>query len=198
MSGPEPRTRVLLGLADNEREVDEADYLDAEFEEPYRYELVRGRLVVLSPNSEEHDDAAEPWRERLYAYKLAHRGVIQKIVPEAWVRISPKDFRIGDIGVYLTGDRSAQKRPVRVPEIMIEVLSPGQDSHDRDLVEKRDEYHAIGVLEYLIVDRLARRVIALVREPAGYAERILTEADTYTTPLLPGLSILLVDVLAEG
>ena len=54
---------VLLGLGEQRaaKSSKGADYLDAEFEEPYRYELVRGRLaVVMSPNSEEHDDAADP------------------------------------------------------------------------------------------------------------------------------------------
>lgn len=194
VTGPETRTRLLLGLADNERELDEQDYLEAEFQEPWRYELVRGRLSVMSPNSEAHDDAADPWRDQFYAYRRGNPGIIQKIVPEAWVRIGPEDYRIGDLGVYLLGGRSAQKRPARVPELMIEILSLGRDARDRDLVEKRDEYHAIGVLEYIIVDRWGERVYSLTHEPDGYAERILSGTDTYETPLLPGFTLRLSEV----
>ena len=198
MASAESRTRVLLGLGDNDREVEEQDYLEADFEEPWRYELHDGRLAVMSPNSEEHDDSADPWRDRLYHHRRTYRGVIQKIVPEAWVRIRPKHFRIGDIGVYLVGARPKQRRPARAPELMIEILSPGQDSLDRDFVAKRFEYHTINILEYLIVDRRQRRVHVLSYEPEGYTEHILTNADIYTTPLLPGLIIPLAEVLEEG
>ena len=184
----------MLGPEDHGRPISDEEYLAAEFEEPWRYELVDGRLVVMSPNSEEHDDSAEPWRNHLGAYKLAHRDRVQKVVPEAWVRVSQGKYRIGDLGVYLVSDRSVLRRPARAPELMIEILSPGLDSVERDSVEKRAEYHAIGVLEYIIVDYLVRRVLVLTSAPAGYEERVLTEADTYTSPLLPGLAIPLAEV----
>ena len=195
MSEAEALTRIRLGLGDHGLEVGEEDYLHAEFDEPYRYELVDGRLLVMSPNSEEHDDTADPWRDAFYEYRRTRRGIIQKIVPEAWVRITKKRYRIGDLGVYLFGERSAQTRPIRAPEIMIEILSFGGDSHDRDLVKKRSDYHSISVLEYLVVDREEGRVIALTHGPRAYDERILTAADTYTTPLLPGLAIPLAEIL---
>ena len=180
---------LVLGPGDHGRPVSAEEYLDGRVRGAWRYELVDGRLVVMSPNSEEHDDAAEPWRDRLVAYKLAHRDRVQKVVPEAWVRVRQGKYRIGDIGVYLVSERSVLRRPARAPELMIEVVSPGRDSEERDYVEKRAEYHAIGVLEYIIVDYLARRVLVLTSTPAGYEERVLTEADTYTSPLLPGLVI---------
>jgi Uma2 family endonuclease len=185
---------LVLGPGDHGRPVSDEEYLSAEFEEPWRYELVDGRLVVMSPNSEEHDDAAEPWRDHLVAYKLAHRDRVQKVVPEAWVRVGRGRYRIGDIGVYLVSERAVLRRPGRVPELMLEVVSPGRDSGERDYVEKRAEYHAIGILEYVIIDYLARRVTVLTHAPAGYEEHVLTGTDTYTSPLLPGLAIPLADV----
>jgi Uma2 family endonuclease len=185
---------LVLGPGDDGQPVSDEEYLSAEFEGPWRYELVDGRLAVMSPNSEVHDDTAEPWRNYLGAYKLAHRDRVQKVVSEAWVRVRQGQFRIGDIGVYLVSERSVLRRPARAPELMIEVVSPGRDSAERDYVEKRADYHAIGVLEYVIVDYLARKVSILTHTPAGYEERVLTEADTYTSPLLPGLAIPLAEV----
>lgn len=196
MPTPEPRTRMVLGLGDHDCEVAEGDYLDAEFAEPYRYELRRGRLVVMSPNSEEHDDAADPWRDGLYFHRRTHRGIIQKIVPEAWLRISGLNYRIGDLGVYLVGERSSRKRPIRAPELMLEFLSPSRETQDRDLVERRAEYHSVGVLEYLIVDRRGQVVHVLAHRPDAYAERLLGVSDTYTSPLLPGFSVRLGEVFA--
>lgn len=194
MSRLEFPPRLTLGLGDHDREVEENDYLNADFEEPWRYELADGRLVVMSPCSEEHVDSEQPWLERLILYKAARPDLIQRVVPEAWVRIDGETYRIGDLGVYLVGPRSSGRIPVRVPELMFEILSPGQRSHDRDLVDKRAEYHAVDVLEFVIVDRFRRRVLVLTREPGGYAERVLTDADTYTSPLLPGLEIRLAEV----
>ena len=174
--------------------VSEEDYLAAEFEEPWRYELVDGRLSVLSPNSEDHCDAHEVWRDRFVAYKLAQPDRVEKVVTEAWLRIHGKTYRIGDLGVFLRGERSATRRPERVPEIMFEFVSPGRDSRDRDYVQKRADYHRVGVLEYVIVDPEARSVLVLTHQPNGYDEVSLALDCVYSTPLLPGLAIAIAEV----
>ena len=190
-------TRHRFGLEHDGLEVSEADYLDAQFDEPWRYELVEGRLSVLSPNSEEHCDAEEFWIDLLIPYKLANRNRVQKVVPEAWVRIKGKTYRIGDLGVYLVGERSAIRRPTRAPELMFEFLSPGKDAHDRDYLQKRADYHAVEVWEYVVVDPEARTVLVLSHQPEGYHEAALSVEDTYTTPLLPGFAVALAEVLPE-
>ena len=55
-------------------------------------------------------------------------------------------------------------------------------------------YHAIGIREYVIVDRFAKSVVVLTREPDGYRERILKQEDVYSTPLLPGFELALRDL----
>ena len=199
MSIHEPRTetRRLLGPGDHGRAIGDDEFLAAEFEEAWRYELEGGKLIVMSPNSEEHDDATEPVRDHLVAYKLAHRDRVQKVVSEAWVRVRPGTYRIGDLAVYLVGDRAATRRPTRVPELIFEVVSPGAESEHRDYVEKRAEYHSIGVLEYVIIDPLDRRVLVLRRDPDRYDETVLSDQDQYTTPLLPGLAVPLAEVFPD-
>src|SRR5947209_15833891 len=117
MASHEPQTipRLRLALADHGRAISDEEFAGADFDEPWRYELVDGRLVVMSPNSEAHDDASEQWRDFFTAYKFAHRDRIQKVVAESWVRVGKGTQRIGDIGVFLVGDRSSQGRPGRVP-----------------------------------------------------------------------------------
>lgn len=87
------------------------------------------------------------------------------------------------------------ERPDRVPETVVEVLSPGAESYERDAVEKRAEYHGLGVLEYVLVDYERRRVSVLTQAPDDYQERVLTAGDTYETALLPGLAIPLDQIL---
>jgi Uma2 family endonuclease len=185
------QTTLRLGRADDGRLVSAEEFADADYDEPWKYERVDGRLVVMFPGSEAHDDRIEPWLEHLYVYKIAHRDLVEKVVPEAWVRINGLIDRIGDIGVYLrpTDGSTPIGRPERVPELMIEVVSESAKDRRRDYVEKKADYHSVGVREYVVVDRFRRTVTVFAREPDGYAERVLQEEDVYESPLLPGLLI---------
>ena len=79
-----------------------------------------------------------------------------------------------------------------IPNIVVEVLS---SDRRRDLVRKRQLYAEAGVREYWIVDPRNDSVTLLELRDSEYAERAeLTVFDTLTTPMLPGLSIPLVDV----
>jgi Uma2 family endonuclease len=53
-----------------------------------------------------------------------------------------------------------------------------------------------GVAEYWIIDRF-RRTLTVVRPgPEGPVDQVVAEAETYTTPLLPGFELPLVRLLA--
>ena len=70
-----------------------------------------------------------------------------------------------------------------------------RSDQDRDYVDKRKEYYAIHVREYVIVDRFRETVLVLTYEPDGdFRETWLAENDTYETLLLPGLSVSLAEV----
>ena len=185
---------LVLGPEDHGKLVSAADFALAEFVEPWKYEREEGRLVVMPPDGQDHDRCSEPLRDHLGAYRLTHRDVVESVVSEAWVRVEGDKDRIGDIGVFLATDRAVADRPERVPDLMFEIVSPDPDSMRRDYVIKRSEYHRLGIREYVIVDRFSRQVTILTHEPAGYRERILTEEDVYSTPLLPGLEIPLNDI----
>ena len=82
----------------------------------------------MPPDGPGHDDCSEPVRDYLGAYRLAHLDLVEEVVSEAWVRVDAGTDRIGDIGVFLVGQRSAVERPERVPELMFEIVSPGRKS----------------------------------------------------------------------
>jgi Uma2 family endonuclease len=188
------RTILELGLKDDGRLVSSEDFADADFDEPWKYERVGGRLVVLAPSGEEHVNHTEPWRDRLVFYKLARPDVVQKVVSEAWLRVDDGTDRIGDIGVYLVPTGPVPRIPDRVPEMRFEVVSPDRVSRDRDYLVKKADYHRFGVREYVIIDRFQRMVSVLTHESGGYAERILSVGEAYESPLLPGLAIPLSEV----
>ena len=71
------------------------------------------------------------------------------------------------------------------PDIVVEVLSPGEIARTRDLVDKRDLYFRRGALEYWVVDLETRSMLRLVRGAGGWREERLAVSDRLSTPLLP-------------
>ena len=186
---------LILGPEDAGRVVSAEAFASAEFVGAFKSERVGGRLTVMAPDGTEHIRASNPWRDRLILYKYQHPGEVEEVVTGAWVRVEGGTDRIGDIGVYLVKDPPTFDVPDQVPDLMFEVVSPGRESRDRDSVEKRDEYHRLGVREYVIIDRFAGAVTVLTQAPGGYLGRVLGRGEVYTSPLLPGLAIPLVEVL---
>jgi Uma2 family endonuclease len=75
-----------------------------------------------------------------------------------------------------------------LPELVVEVLSPGTTNVQRDREEKPSVYARLGVLEYWLVDWPARRMEIFRLSDAGSLDlaTILTETDFLSSPLLPG------------
>jgi Uma2 family endonuclease len=185
---------LRLGKTDEGRLVSSDEFAEAEFDEPWKYEREDGKLIVLAPSGEGHLYATVPWRDDLIFYRRDRPDIVQLIATEAWIRVNDGTDRIGDIGVYFQPTGPVPKIPDRVPDMMFEIVSPDKVSRDRDYVRKRAEYHALGVREYVIIDRFQKTVTVLTFAPDGYDERILTIGETYVSPLLPGFSIRLSDV----
>ena len=146
----------------------------------------------MPPEGIEHVLASNPWRNRLIIYQFQHPGIIQEVVTQNWVRPDDETDRIGDLGVYLSN--RPFDLPDGAPDLMFEIVSPGKANRTRDYVMKRALYQAIGVKEYVIVDRFDRRVTVLTLGPNGYDERVLTDSDVYTSTLLPRFEVRIVDV----
>lgn len=195
---PETRTPLELGRDDDGRMLTAEEFAEAYFEEPWRYERVRGRLVVMSPEGQMHDDTAEPWRVELIHYQRNVRpDLVERVKPDAWIRIAGETDRIADLAVYLRVEGNRPPIPDRVPDIVFEFVSRGSKDRKRDYVEKRADYHRLGIPEYVIVDRFKARVTVLEHRPGGYDERVLGPGDVYESPRLPGLAIDVGEVLGR-
>src|SRR4051794_33912292 len=108
-------SRLELGPGDAGRVLSAQEFADAILREPWRYERVSGRLVVMAPDGEDHIDTVDPWLERLFDYRATHRAIVRRVVPNAWLRVDGGTDRIGDIGVYLEGEPTGKRIPDRVP-----------------------------------------------------------------------------------
>jgi Uma2 family endonuclease len=186
---------LQLGPHDQGRPITAEEFAEAEYSEPWKYEREQGRLIVMPPDGPGHDRGSEPIRDYLGAYRLAHPDLVEEVVSEAWVRIDGGTDRIGDIGVFLAGLRSSINRPERVPELMFEIVSPDRESRERDYVKKRKEYFRLGVLEYVVIDRMRHRATVYTAAPRGYRKRGLRPGEVYASPLLPGLAVPLAGIL---
>ena len=81
-----------------------------------------------------------------------------------------------------------------MPDVIFEFVSQDRSDQERGYVDKRAEYHAIRVREYVIVDRFKEQALVLTLKRGNDAERVLSRDEQYTTPLLPGLKIALNEV----
>jgi Uma2 family endonuclease len=197
MATHEPTTdeRLHLGKLDDGRPTTSEEFANASYDEPWTYERVDGRLVVMSPEGTGHVIQSEPWIKRLHVYSFEHPDIVQAVVGQAWVHIDDGNTRIPDVAVYLGGPLEALNIPDQVPDLIFEFVSPSKQDRRRDYVEKRADYQKIGVPEYVIVDRFDKNVTVLTLGEAGYEERVLTSAETYRSPLLPGFEVRLAEVL---
>lgn len=178
-----------LGPDDAGLKLSAAEFAEADFQAPFIYERVRGRLVVMSPAGPGHRQVSRPFRRALGGFWHLNPAYIDDVDVEGWLATSPDDDRIPDICVYLAGIASGEVVPDRVPDLVFEFVSGDRSDQERDYIDKRSEYHAIGVKEYVIVDRFKQAVLVLTWQPGDYAERWLRRDDVYTTPLLPGLEV---------
>jgi len=186
--------QLRLGPNDEGRTLSAAEFADAEYDPPYVYERVEGRLRLMSPEGKHHVSASEPWRDHLGAYALGRPDVVRRVASHARVRIDADTERIGDIGVYLAKTSDEPDIPDQVPDLMFEFVSPSKKDRRRDYVEKRADYLKVGVREYVIVDRFDRKVTVLTLGPGGYDERVIAHDGIYESPLLPEFSVRLSEV----
>ena len=189
------RPTLYHGRADQGTPLSREEFAEAQYEEPWRYERVEGRLIVMTPSGHEHTVTAEVVRDRLVAYKLSHPDVVDHVVSEAWIAIDDETDRIADIAVYLKSSGEAERIPQRVPDLVFEVVSEGSEAKRRDYEEKRAEYERLGVEEYVVVDRFEHRVAVFRLAGDRYEKTSLGSEDVYTTPCLAGLEVPLRNIL---
>jgi Uma2 family endonuclease len=166
----------------------------AEFREGWNYELIHGVLVVTPPASIQERDPNEELGHWLRTYRDGHRqgSSLNGTAPEHLVKTG-KNRRRADRVIWAGLGR--RPRRSQLPTIIVEFVSADKRDWLRDYEEKRDEYLALGVREYWIIDRF-RRTLTVFRLGGGkVSKRIIRENQTYTTRLLPGFELPLAKLL---
>jgi Uma2 family endonuclease len=155
-----------------------------EWEVGPRYELIRGVLIVSPAVSGAERYPNDELGRLLRNYQDAHPGIIDDTAYECDVRTSNGIRRV-DRAIFMNLGR-APKAIGDVPAIIIEFVSYGRRNAERDYIEKRGEFLALGVQEYWVFDRFDRTLCVFTGTVADPRSRVVTAVENYTTPLLPG------------
>ena len=168
----------------------------ADWDELYDYELIRGVLVVNPPSAVEERDSCEELGHRLRNYHAdhPHGTALDATVPG--IHVYSSDSRRRADRVIWTGLGRLPDVVKDVPTIVVEFVSEGRRSWMRDYIEKRDEYLALGVVEYWVIDRFAREMTVFSKTGEQVQEAVVKQDGIYQSPLLPGFELNLAKLLA--
>jgi Uma2 family endonuclease len=154
-----------------------------------RYEIIEGELYMSKQPDWHHQFVCgrlfrflDEWSEQASAgVAILAPGIIfdddDNVVPDVvWISHERMRAAMGEDGKLHAA-----------PEIVIEVLSPGQANAERDTETKRKLYSRRGVHEYWVVDWRLRQVALYRREQAALVlVATLFAEDPIGSPLLPG------------
>lgn len=169
-----------------------------DFDDGYRYELLHGVLVVHAIPSPGESDPNEELGHMLRTYAESHpeAKALDRTLHEQLIRTGDSRRR-ADRAIW-TGLGRAPDLVADIPTIVVEFVSAGRRDWRRDYVEKRNEYLAVGVQEYWVIDRFERRM-TVYRPPAGGKnEFVIHEGEVYRTEFLPGFELPLARLLAAS
>lgn len=165
-----------------------ADELERMPGDDFRYELVRGRLIRMSPVAPRHGDVTAT----LIALLMPH--VRTRRLGRVWTEVGFRLFHDPDTVLapdvaFVTADRLPAPDATGfyrgAPDLAIEVLSP--DDRPGDIRSKVRDYLAAGTPMVVIVDPAARSVA--VHRPR-VTPRVHRETDTLELdPILSGFSV---------
>jgi Uma2 family endonuclease len=154
-----------------------------------RTELVKGEIVHMSPTGFAHGYIETNFSASLKAFvKQQKAGHVLSGEVGIYTHRNPDTVRAADVA-FVSNERMAQVKSKSyldvAPELVVEVLSP--DDSWGELMDKLEEYFAIGVKVVWVADPRKKRV---------YVHRGITDArqlnvgDTLTgEDVLPGFSV---------
>ena len=181
------------------------DYLTAEPSDlpEGRCEYWDGELVEVMTESIRNDAIAILIQLALIGIGVPFR-VIRPHSCEVEVMGKPKNrfpdlTVLDDVHLTLLKKRATITRKMPPPRLVVEVVSPGTESEDnykRDYLEKRDQYAAIAISEYWIVDPAREWVMVGTLTNGAYQFGTFTGEAAIVSPTFPKFNLTAAIVLA--
>jgi Uma2 family endonuclease len=185
---------LFLRPADHGRTMTLDEFLEAEVEEGYRYELGRGVLEVTQVPDESHGQVVKNLYDAIGHYDRTHPGIVLRYGGGSEFQFLLPALESGrhpDLGVVLRG-APKDWRGRRTAALAAEVVSARSGKRDYEI--KRDEYLVFGLFEYWIVDPLERKLTLLTRRGDTWSETILRGDQIIASLVLPGLTTTVADL----
>lgn len=156
-----------------------------------RYEIIDGELFVSRAPHIRHQDVGGNIYFELGSW--SRQTQLGKPFQTPGVIFTPTDAVIPDV-VWISRERLINAvdevgHLTVAPELMVEVLSPGETNEQRDKEVKLKLYSLHGVQEYWIIN-WQLKTLGIYRRTDAQLQLVATllEGDTLTSRLLPGFS----------
>ncbi len=170
----EPRSRrgtpvwELARLHPYQGDWTEEDYLSIHTNQ--LVEFTDGVLEFLEMPTLKHQLIVAYLYERLLAH-VRQRKLGKVFFAPLRIRVAPDRIREPDV-VFLTTKRIPKNliTPPDGADLVMEIVSPGDDSRKRDLIKKRRDYANAGIAEYWIVDPEASTITVLSLNDTKYEQ----------------------------
>jgi Uma2 family endonuclease len=156
------------------------EYLDYTDDNNRLYELFNGELVQVPPESGFNIGIAN----FLFTYFLPIVGYLRVRGHglELEVNGEPRN-RYPDLTIIKAEhieqlrSRNTIRLEMATPDLVVEVVSPGNLQRDRDYIAKRMQYQDRDIPVYWIIDPQVREIMVLTLTAAGYQEQIYRSND---------------------
>jgi Uma2 family endonuclease len=177
-----------------------ADYLTWMFQE--RLELFKGKIVKMSPAPSTYHQKIAGNIHGILWNKFKNNSCNVFVAPFDVRLVSTKNSKSDtdiytvvqpDLCVICDESKIDARGAIGVPELMIEILSPGNSK--KEMRYKYDLYQEAGVLEYWIVNPENKTIfIYVLKDGIFVGQHPLIEDDTIESPLLPQLDFKLEEI----
>jgi Uma2 family endonuclease len=156
------------------------DYLAYEDNSDRLYELFNGELVEVPPESGFNIGIAN----FLFAFflpifgHLRVRGNGLELEVEGEPRNRYPDLTIiKEEHIQQLRSRNTIRLGMLPPDLVVEVVSPGDLQRDRDYIAKRSQYQSRNIPVYWIIDPQVQEILVLTLTPTGYQEQVYRGID---------------------
>ncbi|MBL8849756.1 MAG: Uma2 family endonuclease [Planctomycetaceae bacterium] len=114
------------------------------------------------------------------------------------IKLREGNIREPDV-LFVAHNRTLTEQFSQGADLVIEIVSPGRENRERDLITKREDYASAGVPEYWIVDPESTTISVLTLKGAAYRVHGEFKAgDMANSLLLPGFTINVTDCFAAA
>ncbi len=157
---------------------------------PYRYEIIDGELFMIPSPTPRHQEISMNLSE-IIRHFLRSNPLGKVFAAPCDVVFSQDPLQVAEPDlVFVSKSHSSiitEKNIQGVPDLIVEILSPGTATTDRRV--KRTLYERFGVPEYWIVDPEEETVQVFRLADGRYATPLkFLKADALTPPFLTGFS----------